>query len=1028
MRAALAILVLLLPPTAHAATHRVPSEYATIQAGIDACAEGDTVLVAPGTYTGTGNHNLSFHGVDLVLTSEAGAEATVIDCADNGRGIEFVAGETVSSVFRGFTVARGALGPGSAIRVEGSAPSLCDLIIRDCWLPGGSWNGGAIYLAGAALTLERVRCLDNNGYSNWGGVFRGGALYCSDADVTLRECWFLRNRLHSVNQEGWEDCITRGASIAAYGSGSLRVEYSVFAHNFAYAHWGDHLGQAIYTEVPTTLRNCLFYDQRYLSQQAAAVHSVEHVTVSRCVFVHNSLPLHGARRVDRTVFHDNLFQEGEEGVIFIDPALCDPAGDDFHVAAESWCLPENNPYGVLIGTHKQACHGQAVPTNLTASEDNWEGIQLAWEWSGSGNLGFSIFRDAELILAGADPGQTGHLDADCSPGDHEYQVRAEHAEGPGRSARATGHRPGEQIALTKPLAGTEVDAGSNLEIRWTTAEGPASVRIELSRQGASGPWEVLYPSLPAAQHGQLWPAIGPYSDTCLLRICDAGDGEPADTSGTFTISNPNVFIPADYPSIQEGLSHADIGDTVFIAPGTYMPPSGGCVLRAGVALIGVPSAPQTVILDCDGVSSGLRASGLPAGCYVAGLTVRNGRGSGGGLYCTNSTVTLEDCRFELCISSENGTAYINGSTVRFERCTFLGNRAARNGAAIHSSNNQLILHNCIIADNWASWYGGGLYISYGGYTEVAGCTFVANGCSFDGGAAIDINAPISLENTLIARSLNHPGAYTDYPAHLLGITCCNFVGSQVGDWEGTLAPFLGQDGNISVDPQFCGALGNGTYGGNYQLQSDSPCLPENNDCSVLIGALGQGCDVTPVALASFTATPTAGAVDLAWEADALADFRLTGTRGAASWDVAWQAAGSGRFSAHDENPQLAPGGELSYRLEGRLPGEDWQLLRTLAVTLPPAFATRLLAPHPNPFNPAVTLPFTLAVPGRMRLEIFDLAGRRIATLADGPFAAGEQALTWDGRDAAGNPQASGVYFIRFAALGHTESKRLILLR
>ncbi|MCB9513104.1 MAG: T9SS type A sorting domain-containing protein [Candidatus Latescibacteria bacterium] len=93
------------------------------------------------------------------------------------------------------------------------------------------------------------------------------------------------------------------------------------------------------------------------------------------------------------------------------------------------------------------------------------------------------------------------------------------------------------------------------------------------------------------------------------------------------------------------------------------------------------------------------------------------------------------------------------------------------------------------------------------------------------------------------------------------------------------------------------------------------------------------------------------------------------------------------------------------------------------MTVPPAFVTRLLEPHPNPFNPKVTVPFSLAAPGRVRVEIFDLAGRRVATLADRPFTAGAHDLTWDGAD-----QASGVYLLRFSSTGHTESKRLVLLR
>ena len=68
-----------------AATVRVPGDQPTIQAGIFAASEHDTVLVAPGTYTGDGNKNLYLNGVDRVLLSEGGAEVTMIGCLQQAR-------------------------------------------------------------------------------------------------------------------------------------------------------------------------------------------------------------------------------------------------------------------------------------------------------------------------------------------------------------------------------------------------------------------------------------------------------------------------------------------------------------------------------------------------------------------------------------------------------------------------------------------------------------------------------------------------------------------------------------------------------------------------------------------------------------------------------------------------------------------------------------------------------------------------------------------------------------------------------
>lgn len=65
--------VLILSAPGYAATIRVPADQPTIQAGINAANAGDSVVVAPGTYTGAGNKSLNTKGKAIVLRSESGA-------------------------------------------------------------------------------------------------------------------------------------------------------------------------------------------------------------------------------------------------------------------------------------------------------------------------------------------------------------------------------------------------------------------------------------------------------------------------------------------------------------------------------------------------------------------------------------------------------------------------------------------------------------------------------------------------------------------------------------------------------------------------------------------------------------------------------------------------------------------------------------------------------------------------------------------------------------------------------------------
>jgi 3-phytase len=81
---------------------------------------------------------------------------------------------------------------------------------------------------------------------------------------------------------------------------------------------------------------------------------------------------------------------------------------------------------------------------------------------------------------------------------------------------------------------------------------------------------------------------------------------------------------------------------------------------------------------------------------------------------------------------------------------------------------------------------------------------------------------------------------------------------------------------------------------------------------------------------------------------------------------------------------------------------------------------------PNPANPSTTLRYRLDVGARVRLDIYDPTGRRIATLVDGFEPAGERRIPWNGRDAHGLEVPSGVYVARLRA-GTREHVHKVLL-
>jgi hypothetical protein len=93
----------------------------------------------------------------------------------------------------------------------------------------------------------------------------------------------------------------------------------------------------------------------------------------------------------------------------------------------------------------------------------------------------------------------------------------------------------------------------------------------------------------------------------------------------------------------------------------------------------------------------------------------------------------------------------------------------------------------------------------------------------------------------------------------------------------------------------------------------------------------------------------------------------------------------------------------------------------------PALGGLELAAFPNPSRGAATVSFTLPQAGVAAIAVYDVAGRRLARVADGELAAGRHSVTWDGRDASGRPVAAGVYLLRLEAGGVAETRRVVRL-
>ena len=208
--------------------------YTTIQAGIDAAANGDTVLVAPGTY----NENIDFMGKAITVTSSGGAAATIIDGGSNGPAVTFKSGETAAAVISGFTIQHGGelgwvttigdYGIGN-IYVLNSSPTILNntITLGNCWGIETSWSAATI----ENNTISQTQ--DPDGDCSFGGgaaIIVWGGINGYNANG-INSGVILGNTIENNVESGLEDAGGNGgAGIAVWGGAPL-IKNNIIRNN-----------------------------------------------------------------------------------------------------------------------------------------------------------------------------------------------------------------------------------------------------------------------------------------------------------------------------------------------------------------------------------------------------------------------------------------------------------------------------------------------------------------------------------------------------------------------------------------------------------------------------------------------------------------------------------------------------------------------------------------------------------------------------------------------------------------------------
>ncbi len=214
----------------------------------------------------------------------------------------------------------------------------------------------------------------------------------------------------------------------------------------------------------------------------------------------------------------------------------------------------------------------------------------------------------------------------------------------------------------------------------------------------------------------------------------------------------------------------------------------------------------------------------------------------GAYFCEQSTPRLEACEFSGGVAESGGGIYCDNGSLVLEDSVLHSNYATT-GAAVHMFKGSATVNRCTLWDN-LGLRGGALYARDEAVLSVVSTTIAD--CTGSEGAGFYIwQSSLNLENSIVASGIGPSAVFVE--AIAVTSTCSDVWGNSGGDWIGDLAELLGVNGNISSDPLFCGG---GAVHEMYGLGDTSPCAEENSSCGQ-IGAWPVACSVSLVQSSSW---------------------------------------------------------------------------------------------------------------------------------------------------------------------------------
>ena len=747
---------------------RVPSDYSAIQSAIEAAADGDTVVVAPGVYV----ENINFLGKSIVVESEEGPETTVIDGNELGSVVTFNSGEGPESILRGFTVRNGhTRSSGGGVMIAHSSPQVVDNIITEntaCSSGKGVFAGwGSAHIKGNTITNNRPSgCTGASGGGiavlvGSGAIIESNTITDNIADggggisLIAVQNTLVRNNIIQWNSADSND----GGGIELQSARDVILTQNLIAENV-----GDYGGGIYWNVASPDRRGSLVHNT--IVDNIARIGSGVYIkgNPSRAELINNiivAVPGRTALTCDNTwdpnptaLYSNNFYGSGREllegsctgvvgtnGNVSVDPLFVDAAQDDYHLQVGSPLIDAGDE------------------TRVALPEFDFDGDQRLLDGDGDGAAQVDIGAD-EFTSRSPEPVSSVVLRV---PADFPTIQDAIDAAG-----------PGDFVLVSPGLYVENIDfLGKRISV--VSEDGPVTTTID-----------------------------GGQNDSVVTFV--SGEGPNSILRG-FTLRN--------------GRAHSDhtvLGDGGGVKISRSSPQIIGNVITAnqafngqGISIYrGSPLIQDNVIRLHKSIGSrggGIYISGDSASEIRGNLISDNNSVHGGGISLWGA-----------------GAPFIHGNEIRDNTA---GPRpslpAYGDGGGIHMWGSEPLIVQNVIADNSAGDGGGMYYLLPTGSQgpQLINNTIAHNTAAKGAGIFASGKGHGKLINNLIVTNNDQTALHCEnrWPTDSTIFISNNAFSPQGMAYGGLCADVVGSNGNISADPLFVDALS-----GDYRLRAGSPAI------------------------------------------------------------------------------------------------------------------------------------------------------------------------------------------------------------